>query len=87
MKKCEIQRDWRGKAQGMTGLVKNLYQCRDEDTFTDVTFLLPDGSQLKSHKVILALASPVFEAKLFGPLAQKGINETNIKDIDSDTFR
>ena len=87
MKKCDIQRGWRGKAQGMTGLVKNLYQCQDEDTFTDVTFCLPDGSQLKAHKVILALASPVFEAQLFVPLAQKGVDEKNIRDIDSDTFR
>ena len=87
MKKCDIQRDWRGKAQGMTGLVKNLYQYRDEDTFTDVTFLLPDGSQLYAHKVILALASPVFEAQLFGPLAQKGVDEKDIRDVDSDTFR
>ena len=87
MKKCDIQRGWRGKAQGMTGLVQNLYQHQDEDTLTDVTFCLPDGSQLKAHKVILALASPVFEAQLFGPLARKGVDEKNIRDIDSDAFR
>lgn len=71
----------------MTGLVKNLYQNLDEDSFTDVTFLLPDGSQLKAHKVILALASPVFEAQFFGPLAQKGLDEVNVRDVDGDTFR
>ena len=52
--KCDIPRGWRGQDKGMTGLVKNLYHNPDEDSFTDVTFLLPDGSQLRAHKVIQA---------------------------------
>ena len=87
IKKCNISRGWRGKALGMTGLVRNLYQNQDEDFLADVTFLLQDGSQLKAHKLILALASPVFEAQFFGAFAQKGVDEINITDVDSDTFR
>ena len=87
VQRCDISRGWRGYAYGMTGLVRNLYQRQAEDFLTDVTFNLQDGSQLKAHKVILALASPVFEAQLFGALAQKGVDEINITDVDSDSFQ
>ena len=34
-----------------------------QDDWTDVTFLLDDGSQLDCHQLILKMASPFFELK------------------------
>ena len=87
IKECDIRRDWRGGAKGMTGLIKNLYQRPAQQSFTDITFLLPNGSELGAHKVILAAASPMFEAQFFGPMANRGVDKVTIRDIDSEAFR
>ena len=36
------------------------------ENFSDVTFKLPDGSNVSSHRLILAIASPFFEAQFYG---------------------
>jgi hypothetical protein len=33
--------------------------------YSDVTFVLSDGSEVEAHKLILALASPVFEMEFY----------------------
>ena len=65
--------DWRERSVNLSDLVKKLYHGPPEvrDAFTDVTFVLDDNSELNAHKLILALASPMFEAKFYGPLADK----------------
>ena len=82
--------DWRGGDYKMTDLISRLHSRPDRDAFTDVTFILPDGSQLKAHKFVLAVASPVFEAQFFGPLAESSNDNpmtVHIKDVDSTAFR
>ena len=36
------------------------------ENFSDVTFKLPDGSSVPGHRLILAIASPFFEAQFYG---------------------
>ena len=80
--------DWRGGDYKMTDLISRLHSRPDRDAFADVTFILPDRSQLKAHKFVLAMASPVFEAQFFGPLADSSNNNpVTIKDVDSTAFR
>ena len=72
----------------MTDLISRLHSRPDRDAFADVTFILPDGSELKAHKFVLAVASPVFEAQFFGPLADTSNNNpVTVKDVDSTAFR
>ena len=72
----------------MTDLISRLHSRPDRDAFSDVTFSLPDNSQLKAHKFVLAMASPVFEAQFFGPFADSSNNNpVTIKDVDSTAFR
>jgi len=72
----------------MTDLISRLHSRPDRDAFSDVTFSLPDNSQLKAHKFVLAMASPVFEAQFFGPFADSSNNNpVTIKDVDSNAFR
>ena len=82
------QTDWRGDDYKMTDLISRLHSRPDRDAFADVTFILPDGSELKAHKFVLAVASPVFEAQFFGPLADSSNNNpVTVKDVDSTAFR
>ena len=55
----------------------------------DVTFLLSDGTELKAHKLILATASPYFEALFYGPLANNNepVQKVEVKDVEADIFR
>ena len=56
----------------MTDLISTLHSRPDRDAFSDVTFTLPNGYQLKAHRFVLAMAMaspPVFEAQFFRHLA------------------
>ena len=61
-----------------------------QDDWTDVTFLLDDGSQLDCHQLILKMASPFFELK-FGrrwnssQLVRKA--KVKVEGVGSETFR
>lgn len=82
------QTDWRGGDYKMTDLISRLHSRPDRDAFSDVTFILPDDSQLKAHKLVLAMASPVFESQFYGPLVNcSNNNPVAIKDVDSTAFR
>lgn len=55
--------------------------------WTDCTFFVGPKSEqtiIKGHKLILAIASPVFEAMFYGSMAEK--NEINIDDVKPDAF-
>ena len=84
-----IGSDWRGEDFQMTDLISRLQNTKASDALApDVTFELPDGSQLQAHKFILALASPVFQAQFFGVFAeQANINVVQVTDLDSLAFR
>ena len=57
------------------------------DLFTDVTFIFSDKTELRAHKLILALVSPRFEALFFGPFAEKGKDLFEVTDVDGPVFR
>ena len=84
-----IRSDWRGEDFKMSDLISRLQNTKASDALApDVTFELPDGSQLQAHKFILALASPVFQAQFFGVFAeQANINVVQVTDLDSLAFR
>ena len=71
----------------MTHLISKLHRRPSYDSYTDITFKLPDGSTVPAHKLILAVASPFFEAQFYGLLASDHNNSLEIKDVDSNAFR
>ena len=61
--------DWREGSSCMTGLIAKLRTRPNSEAFYDITFKLPDGGTVFGHRLILAIASPYFEAQFFGLLA------------------
>lgn len=55
------------------------------EKFYDCVFLL-DGDEVRCHKLILATASPVFEAMFYGPISEKQ-NVIEILDMSGDIFK
>jgi len=47
-------------------VVNKLYSLPGKLLYSDITFVLSDGSEVEAHKLILALASPVFESEFYG---------------------
>ena len=82
-------KDWRGGTLNMVDLVWNLHDKPEGQSMADVTFLLSDGTELKAHKLILATASPYFEALFYGPLANNNepVQKVEVKDVEADIFR
>jgi len=82
-------KDWRGGTLNMTELVWNLHDKPEGQNMADVTFLLSDGTELKAHKLILATASPYFEALFYGSLANNNepVQKVEVKDVKGDVFR
>ena len=58
--------DWRENSSGLSDLASKFYSMADPMLYTDVTFILSDGSEMAAHKLILAMASPVFETEFYG---------------------
>ena len=71
----------------MRALVSKLHRRPTSDSYTDITFKLPDGGTVPAHKLILAIASPFFEAQFYGLLASDHNGSVEIKDVDSSAFR
>ena len=71
----------------MTHLVAKLHRRPSSDSYTDITFKLPDGGTVAAHRLILAIASPFFEAQFYGLLASDHNGTIEIKDVDSMAFR
>jgi len=71
----------------MRTLVSKFHNRPHEFAYTDTTFKLPDGSVVSGHKLLLAIASPFFEAQFFGLLAGEGQDTVDIQDVDSNSFR
>lgn len=79
--------DWREGSFCMKFLVGKLYRRPLDSSYTDVTFRLPDGSSVAAHRLVLALASPFFEAQFFGLLSSDIPGPVEIKDVESNAFR
>lgn len=71
----------------MTHLIAKLHNRPSADSYTDIIFKLPDGSTVSGHRLILAIASPFFEAQFYGLLASDHTGSVEIKDVDSNAFR
>ena len=79
--------DWREGSSCMTHLVAKLHRRPSSDSYTDITFKLPDGGTVNGHRLILAIESPFFEAQFYGLLASDHTGFVIIKDVDSNAFR
>jgi len=78
--------DWREESYCMKSLIHKLYNRSQSNNFTDVTFKLPDGSVVAAHKLILAVASPFFEAQFYGLLATDD-SIVVVENVESTSFR
>jgi len=76
--------DWR---QGECLVPSLLGRFLEQQQFTDVTFILADGSSIQAHKLLLAISSSVFEALFYGPLADKNMREVRVDDVKPSGFR
>jgi len=76
--------DWRQGECLLPALVGKFY---DQQSYTDVTFQLGDGSTVQAHKLLLAITSPVFEAMFFGPLADRNLREVRVDDVKPSGFK
>ena len=76
--------DWRARSCNLKNLINDLYQG---EKFCDVTLVLNDGSEIRAHKLILASVSPMFEAKFYGPLANKNQDTFKVTEVEAETFR
>ena len=80
--------DWRNGSQNLEFLMTRFYGSQAFSDSTDVTFKLPDGSEVKAHKLILSVSSEVFHSQFFGPLADRTVETVEVTDsVDSEAFR
>lgn len=54
--------------------------------FGEIQFVFQNGNKVKGHKLIYAIASPVFEAMMYGDLAENE-NEIKIDDVEPYAFK
>jgi len=76
--------DWREGECLLPNLIGKFYEHQQ---WTDVNFILTDGSTIKAHKLLLAITSPVFEGMFFGPMADRNLREVRIEDVKPSGFR
>ena len=81
--------DRRGGTLNMMDLIRNLHDKPEGQSMSDVTFVLDDETEIQAHKLILATASPYFEALFYGPFSnnKESAQKIEIKDVDADVFR
>lgn len=81
----EVFSDWQSSLKTINDRGVSLFRTMN---LSDCSFRIgPEGNQevFKAHKLILSMASPVFEAMFYGPLAEKEY-PIKITDIEPDTF-
>ena len=64
----------------MTTLISRLHRSPG-DQHHDVSFRLPDGSEVGGHKLVLAVASPVFESQFYGPMAAENTDVVTVREV------
>jgi speckle-type POZ protein len=67
-------------------LQDRLQNSREENKQTDVSFVV-DGEKFAAHRFILAAHSPVFEAELFGSMAESNIDCITINEMLPSVFK
>ncbi|GJN09608.1 hypothetical protein PR202_ga27629 [Eleusine coracana subsp. coracana] len=75
-----------GLVEPPSDLSEQLELLLDEKPGSDVTFNV-QGEVFSAHKVILAMRSPVFKAKLYGPGREDSQQHIVIEEIQPATFR
>ena len=67
----------------------NLFKLFKNEHLCDVTFIVgAEREEIRTHRLLLAAISPVFEAMLFGKMKESEHNaEIEITDIDPNAFR
>jgi len=76
--------DWRRGDNLVQNLIGKFYETQQ---WTDVVFHLSDGSQVRAHKLILAISSSVFEAMFYGPMSDHNAMEFKVEDVKASGFR
>ncbi|XP_046398395.1 uncharacterized protein LOC124165134 [Ischnura elegans] len=77
--------DWQLSKVGVSERIRHLHKTKQ---WTDCTFQVSGESCtqiFQAHKVLLACCSPVFEAMLFGPIAEKHVIQ--VPDVEPEAFR
>lgn len=68
------------------GLGHNLAVLWGKQELTDISFDV-GGESLGAHRLVLAAASPVFRAELYGPMAESSMTSITVQDMEASTFR
>lgn len=55
----------------MTSLPQRLRVMLVNEKYTDCSFLIDGGTRIAAHKIVLAAASPVFDAMFYGPFSSR----------------
>ncbi|CAO2207326.1 unnamed protein product [Urochloa humidicola] len=64
----------------------HLGRLLDSTIGTDISFVV-DGEQFPAHRAVLAVRSPVFEAELFGSMADATMSSITVQDIEPAAFK
>ncbi|OEL28157.1 BTB/POZ and MATH domain-containing protein 2 [Dichanthelium oligosanthes] len=67
-------------------ITKKLGKLLETGEFSDVTFLV-GGETFKAHRMVLAMQSPVFKAKLYGPMREATAKHVAIEDMEPAVFQ
>uniref|UniRef100_A0A1B6DC74 BTB domain-containing protein n=1 Tax=Clastoptera arizonana TaxID=38151 RepID=A0A1B6DC74_9HEMI len=76
--------DWQTKHNKICERGKHLFET---GLFSDCKFIVGNGSKIRTfpaHKLILSMASPVFEAMFYGPMGEN--NAITVPDIQTEAF-
>lgn len=69
----------------VNNFLKNLTEYLNSGTYCDLTFLIA-GVQFPCHRIILASASPYFQALLTHTFKENNLNSIELRDIEPEIF-
>ncbi|XP_027218811.2 BTB/POZ domain-containing protein 6 [Penaeus vannamei] len=76
---------WQSQLASPEERLASLLQC---NRLTDLTITFPGHKRvMKAHRLVLAMSSPVFEAMLFGPLAELQGRVLHLQDESPEAFK
>ena len=68
-------------------LLSSLREMFENELYTDVTFHVGEGLQVRAHRNILASQSTYFQCLLYGDMKEKGESDIVLEDVPADAFR
>ncbi|CAM0943990.1 unnamed protein product [Alopecurus aequalis] len=87
---CSVNINWTPPASSLKeelpDLGHDLAIMFDKQEHTDVSFNV-GGESFSAHRLVLAARSQVFNAELYGPMAESKMMSITIEDMESSTFR